>query len=1131
MKHMVSGFVCLALAAGVSFVASAVVGPTSASYAGRSDMIAQWDGIDNAGTGAHVAGATIWKDLVGSRDLALGGGAAFAEGNCLKRMKKPTATDSRMAYFTEGVTGVKTIEVVIRRNADQMDCRKNVVLSLAGYTGYDANGKGVLALTYLSDDEAVHLVGAASTGYYRAEDAYAGAFTTFSSVLDGGAMYGNGATLTPDTWPEGWSSNMTGPLAVGGRENGPGNCFLGRIYAVRLYNRALTAEEIALNAKIDQNRFLGDFFTVDSVPLQSYAGTPCEPVPVIRDKVTGEVIDGGAFALSYADNDKVGTATLTVTAGSATICPGRSVSVPFEVRVLGTAAGYVREGLVHFWDGINNSWTGAHDSTATTWIDLAGTLHLTIGGGAVFSNANCLARGDEKAPSASSMAEDSRMAYGDVPVKGVKTLEVVLRRKMPNLAEKAFVLSFDSDYNKSVFGMKNDNDSRGAFGNNNAGYMRCSDVVWEGTSATFALTLGSKGLYRDGLAATVANVAAEGWSDPSPNFAIGGRPAKTVNCFGGEIFAVRLYNRELTEKEIAQNAMIDRFRFFGAERVLFDFSGVPVQLYNASIGPCRPVPRIIDGATGEALNPADFTFAYADNDRPGTAKVTVTANPGSPAAQAGVGSATAEFQIRAICRVSNGATDAGSGNSWDDAMTWTNALTTVAKFGGEIWIRGETVRMTSAVVSRTFAAPVAIRGGFAGTESVASERPARTQSVLDGEGSYAPLKFENSAAVEIERVRFVRSSGIGLQKFGEGDLSIADCGFIRNGLNGTWGDTSEHWDGSSGGAGVRLLGGAATKLSVRNCTFEGNTTKDNAPDINGGGGAFVGGFKEALFTDCSFVTNHPSASNTGVGGFGCAVYVYETPTVFSNCTFVGNHSTGASANIVTVRRAPDCVFDHCAFVGNSVRAANGDGRGVVYCNELYPSDKTWFRHCTFAYNIVGAKTALFARNGDVRISDSIFYGNSADGTSLGGADLFAGGWYDPKGAMTPLSGQGKATVRYSLFGGEGTNYVMASTNASCEAVLGEGCVSGDPLFRTTTARFLDFVGAASLPQSGGEFPSFASRLKLDVRLRRGSPAINAGDPAADYSREPEPNGHRVDMGVYGNTPLATKLGGLVLILK
>jgi hypothetical protein len=37
-----------------------------------------------------------------------------------------------------------------------------------------------------------------------------------------------------------------------------------------------------------------------------------------------------------------------------------------------------------------------------------------------------------------------------------------------------------------------------------------------------------------------------------------------------------------------------------------------------------------------------------------------------------------------------------------------------------------------------------------------------------------------------------------------------------------------------------------------------------------------------------------------------------------------------------------------------------------------------------------------------------------------------------------------------------------------------------------------------------------------------SPCIDAGDPGYDYTLEPEPNGDRINMGAYGNTPQASK---------
>jgi parallel beta-helix repeat protein len=43
----------------------------------------------------------------------------------------------------------------------------------------------------------------------------------------------------------------------------------------------------------------------------------------------------------------------------------------------------------------------------------------------------------------------------------------------------------------------------------------------------------------------------------------------------------------------------------------------------------------------------------------------------------------------------------------------------------------------------------------------------------------------------------------------------------------------------------------------------------------------------------------------------------------------------------------------------------------------------------------------------------------------------------------------------------------------------------------------------------------------DFQLQAGSPAVAAGDPASTYIHEPSPNGERIDMGRYGNTPQAT----------
>lgn len=53
-------------------------------------------------------------------------------------------------------------------------------------------------------------------------------------------------------------------------------------------------------------------------------------------------------------------------------------------------------------------------------------------------------------------------------------------------------------------------------------------------------------------------------------------------------------------------------------------------------------------------------------------------------------------------------------------------------------------------------------------------------------------------------------------------------------------------------------------------------------------------------------------------------------------------------------------------------------------------------------------------------------------------------------------------------------------------------------------------------------PLFVDSANGDFHLKNGSPCIDAGNPTDDYSKEPAPNGGRINMGAYGNTAEATK---------
>jgi hypothetical protein len=71
------------------------------------------------------------------------------------------------------------------------------------------------------------------------------------------------------------------------------------------------------------------------------------------------------------------------------------------------------------------------------------------------------------------------------------------------------------------------------------------------------------------------------------------------------------------------------------------------------------------------------------------------------------------------------------------------------------------------------------------------------------------------------------------------------------------------------------------------------------------------------------------------------------------------------------------------------------------------------------------------------------------------------------------------------------NLIYNFANDYFDMIPGTGLVTGDPLFADDS-----------------------------LTLMSASPAIDSGDPSMDYSNEPMPNGGRINIGAYGNTPFA-----------
>lgn len=145
----------------------------------------------------------------------------------------------------------------------------------------------------------------------------------------------------------------------------------------------------------------------------------------------------------------------------------------------------------------------------------------------------------------------------------------------------------------------------------------------------------------------------------------------------------------------------------------------------------------------------------------------------------------------------------------------------------------------------------------------------------------------------------------------------------------------------------------------------------------------------------------------------------------------------------------------------------------------------------------------------------------------------------PPGDILVASGAA-ATVGFSLMSGA-ENRVAAEGG---ELVVGEGCIDADPLLATEFSAlspyvytgnnpgFMTTAGAAisainaHLRGGRGYFDERTGQLDATYKSKNGSsPAIDAGNPASGYAREPDTrdgwHGRRINMGFYGNTPWAT----------
>ena len=222
-------------------------------------LIAMWDGEWNAGGGVHDANATTWVDLSGNGIDMISNGEPNFGANYVTSTKVENLWHTDETNLVDGIftNGTFTIEHAIQM-ADTRASQKLAML------GGGALTQGICAQTAQTGDGRVggevRVQGSGSTSTY--------ASLGFSGKLEihgDGSAYGfsytdwSGGTTSRSapisSLPVGYVSKR---FAIGYRytysSDSPTVNGM-KFYCIRVYNRALTAAEIAANYAIDKARF------------------------------------------------------------------------------------------------------------------------------------------------------------------------------------------------------------------------------------------------------------------------------------------------------------------------------------------------------------------------------------------------------------------------------------------------------------------------------------------------------------------------------------------------------------------------------------------------------------------------------------------------------------------------------------------------------------------------------------------------------------------------------------------------------------------------------------------------------------------------------------------------------------
>ena len=558
-------------------------------------LVALYDGIENAGVGVHDETVRAWADLSGhGYDGTLGANVTWeANGWTNGQDGYPVTVGSALA----AVTGTKnfTLEFAVRpsRSASRE----------AFFGQYDgAQGFNVEHNSYDSFSGNLRVFASNNPSWVSpsvlAQDEDATIALTFTTERQ--ALYRNGAADSARDGSAGGFMSTTTSSVIGGEPTRANMAFRGVYHAFRLYDRPLTADEIAINAAIDAVRFRGVAPGAVTLP-DGYAFNGDGDLCV---RVRAVALEGGTVAVADGESGLTnnvllqvnagGTASFTATADEGctfvewlgdldAIVEGDAQSPTVTVaergypltlwarfrtsasRSVGTSA-YVRNGLVMFFDGIDNAGSGEHDDAATRWADLSGNGNDGVVASGIVWTDNAWQNNANGRPIALAKGGAGKAAAAAIANKNF-TVEFTAKPSRDNVREVFF-----GEYNgRYGFNIEHNSSSGNMDGHIRVYYSGNPDLNIaavcvkrdECANISLASAANEQIVYKNGSLCISHNFSITGTLDADCDCYVGGEPSRDGMAFRGDYHAFRLYNRMLSAAEIEQNALLDGVRYQG----------------------------------------------------------------------------------------------------------------------------------------------------------------------------------------------------------------------------------------------------------------------------------------------------------------------------------------------------------------------------------------------------------------------------------------------------------------------------------------------------------------------------------------------------------------------------------------